>query len=70
MQAKFAGGPAALNHGAGDDGHLVDFVSVAAAAQIVDGSCQTLQDGAVSLAGTAHSAVVWKCVLYLCLNRW
>ena len=37
------------NHSSGDDSHLVDFLSIAAAAQGIDGSSQTLQDGAQSL---------------------
>ena len=40
---------AGLDHCSGDDSHLVDLVCVAAAGQVVDGSSQTLQDGAVSL---------------------
>ena len=31
----------------GDEAHLVDLVGVAATGQVVDGSIQTLQDGAV-----------------------
>ena len=38
-----------LYHCGGDDSHLVDLVGIAAAAQVVDGSGQTLQDGAVGL---------------------
>ena len=38
-----------LLHTSGDDGHGVDLISVAAAGQIVDGSIQTLQDGAVGV---------------------
>ena len=41
-----------LHHCSGDDSHLVDLVGIAAAGQIVDGSSQTLQDGAVSLKAT------------------
>ena len=37
-----------LYQSSGDDSHLVDLVSVAATGQVVDGSSQTLQDGAVS----------------------
>ena len=38
-----------LYHCAGDDGHFVDLVGVAATGQVVNGSSQTLQNGAVSL---------------------
>ena len=37
------------HHCSGDDGHLVDLVSVAATGQVIDGSGQALQDGAVGL---------------------
>ena len=38
-----------LYHCGGDNGHLVDLVSVAATGQIIDGRGQALQDGAVGL---------------------
>ena len=42
----------ASHHCGGDDGHLVDLVGIAATAKVVDGSSQTLQDGAQSLVAT------------------
>ena len=38
-----------LSHTSGDDSHGVDFFCVTATGQVVDGSIQTLQDGAVCI---------------------
>ena len=37
-----------LHQCGGDDGHFVDLVGIAATGQVIDGSSQTLQDGAQS----------------------
>ena len=36
-----------LNQRCSDDGHLVNFFRITAAAEVVDGCVETLQDGAV-----------------------
>src|SRR5699024_4941448 len=38
-----------LGQGGGDDGHLIDLLGVAAAGEVVYGSVQALQDGAVGV---------------------